>query len=154
MKRIFLLCAVLTAFLCATAAYAENGRPEIRVKSAPLVAGRPLGAADLGGLTEISVPLSVSVDSPQSATVCALFYDRNGKFIGVCMKTAVAGNDTDSVAVPVARDVSGAASLKILITDADFRPLTGAHNYPIPQGIDHENETPILSGAFGGGNGA
>ena len=102
----------------------EPTTPEFTVPSAPTVNGRAIRKADLSGLTEISVPLSISADAV-SVTVCVPFFD-GGKFLGAGYVTVNADSDTTSVSVPVTGNVSGAGRLNVIVVDADFRPLCAA----------------------------
>ena len=97
--------------------------PEFAAPSAPTVGGRAISKADLSGLTEISVPVSVSADTPTQVTLCVPFFD-GGKFLGMGFVTATVDKNTDSVTVPVTGDVSGAGKLSVIFADADFRPLS------------------------------
>ncbi|MBR3570303.1 MAG: leucine-rich repeat domain-containing protein [Oscillibacter sp.] len=104
--------------------------PKFQVTAAPTVNGHAIGKADLSGLTEITVPLSVSADTPAQITLCVPFYDGNGKFVGMGMATQTVSKNTTSAAVPVAGDMSGAAKLGVAILGADSRPLS-AYSCPI-----------------------
>lgn len=97
--------------------------PEFTVPSAPTVGGRAISKADLSGLTEISVPLTVSADTPANVTVSVPFFD-GGKFVGMGFVTANVDKTTQSVTLPVTGDVSGAGKLNVIFLDADFRPLS------------------------------
>lgn len=103
---------------------------DFAITSAPTVNGHAIGKADLSGLTEITVPLSVSADTPAQITLCVPFYDGNGKFVGMGMATQTVSKNTTSAAVPVAGDMSGAAKLGVAILGADSRPLS-AYSCPI-----------------------
>ena len=104
--------------------------PEFQVPSAPTVGGHALSKADLSGLTEISVPVSISADTPTQVTLCVPFFD-GGKFLGMGFVTATVDKTTQSVTVPVTGDVSGAEKLKVMFVDADFRPLSAAAGFDI-----------------------
>ncbi|MBQ9492838.1 MAG: leucine-rich repeat domain-containing protein [Oscillibacter sp.] len=99
--------------------YAE----EFDIKSAPTVGGHAIGKADLSGLTEISVPVSISADTPTQVTLCVPFFD-GGKFLGMGFVTATVDKTTQSVTVPVTGNVSGAGKLNVIFLNADFRPLS------------------------------
>ncbi len=97
--------------------------PAFAVKFAPTVNGYVIAKEDLPGLSEISVPLSVSIDAPGQVTLCVPFFG-GGKFLGMGFAATAVDNTTQSVAVPVTGDVSGAETLKVIFVDADFCPLS------------------------------
>lgn len=156
LTRILALCAIFTACLFVTAVHAQESvklsgeSPSVQVTSAPSVSGHAISAADLDGLTEIAVTLSVASDSPTQITVFAPFYDENGKFIGAGVASATAENGAMSVTLPIAADVSGAASLKIIVTDADFRPLTAAESYSIGADTNYSLRAEAKAVPYGG----
>ena len=92
--------------------------PDILAMSAPTVNGHVISAADLKGLTEISVPVTVSADTPTQVTLCVPFFD-GGKFVGMGFVTANVDKTTQSVTVPVTGNVSGARKLNVIFLDAD-----------------------------------
>lgn len=127
----------LTAFVLVTAAYAADSGTNIELISAPTVNGRAVSSADLTGLTEITVLVTVSADNPVSVTVSVPFF-KGGKFLGMGFVTATVDNTTQSLTVPVTGNVSDAETLKVIFLDADFCPLyeqeyfANMHSTPTP----------------------
>lgn len=157
LTRIALLCAVLTAFLYASAC-AVNDASSVQVTSKPTVSGYGVGgheitADDLNSLAEIAVPVRVSFTTPTNVKLFASFYDGNDKYIGMGVASLTIDSQTALVMIPVENAVTGAETLKIAVTDANFRPLS-VFRYSLTGGggssggLDHENETPVLSGAI------
>ena len=93
--------------------------------------GGQITAANVGQLTEISVPVQYSGTEEQSATVAVAFYDGGGRFVGIGTASVTMHNRENAVTVPI-DGVSGAVSMKALVWDAEFLPLCGAGRYEIP----------------------
>ncbi len=139
-KHILFLCAVLTALLCVTA-YATDDAMPIQIRGKPTVSdGRPIDVTTLDGLKEMVVPVQVSLDTPTETMFFALFYGGDGKFIGGGMTAATVDSQTSFVIMPVQTNVTGAETLKMLVTDTAFRPLSDTPEYS-------------LTGGGGGGSG-
>ena len=131
LTRILPLCAVLTVLLCVTAAYAADGGAAVRILYQPTVGGHSIGAGDLDGLEEIALPVQVSSESSTEALFFASFYGANRKFVGAGATTATVDSDTSFVIMPIQDNVTGAESVKVLVTDADFRPLSNPETYSL-----------------------
>ena len=112
-----------------TVRYNYNGvKDALQILSAPLANGHAIRAADLQGLKEITVPLSVRAVA--QITLIAPFYDADGRFLGVGFATQAVDESVTSVTAPVAGDVSGAASVKVTLCAAS-RPVVRAESYSI-----------------------
>lgn len=133
LTRILLLSAVLTARLFVTAAYAAEGGAPVQI-SRPLVNGYAIWENDLDGLEEMAVPVRAFFDAPTQTNLFASFYDGDGKFVGAGMTAAEIDKDTAFVIMPVQSDVTGAETLRMLMTDADFRPLSNPESYSLTGG--------------------
>ena len=106
--------------------------PAYAFPSAPTVSGgAAITRANVGTLTEIIVPVAYSGDTAQTVTFAVPFYDGNGKFVGVGMKTETVTSSTQSVTVPVS-GLSGSESMKVMILGDMFNPLSHAGSYNIP----------------------
>ena len=100
--------------------------------SAPTASGgASITRANVGTLTQITVPVAYSGDTAQTVTFAVPFYDGSGKFIGVGMKTETVTSSTQSVTVPVS-GLSGSESMKVIILGDNFDPLSPAGSYNIP----------------------
>ena len=106
--------------------------PAYAFPSAPTVSGgASITRANVGTLTQITVPVAYSGDTAQTVTFAVPFYDGSGKFIGAGMKTETVTSSTQSVTVPVS-GLSGSESMKVMILGDDFDPLSPAGSYNIP----------------------
>ena len=116
--------------------FCDRTRPAVSVRfpSAPLVGEYRIWETDLRGLKELTVPVEISLDSPTETVFFALFYDENGKYVGMGTAAATVDAETVFVIMPVQNNVAGAKTLKMLATDADFRPLSEAESYALSGG--------------------
>lgn len=133
-KHVLLFCAVLTALLCVTAYATDNATP-VQILGKPTVSdGRPIYVETLDGLKEIVVRVQVSPETPTETIFFALFYGGNGKFIGEGMTAATVDSQTSFVIMPIQTNVTGAETLKLLVTDTNFRPLSDTPEYSLKGG--------------------
>ena len=113
-----------------TVHYSSFG-PELRIPYPPIVQGHTVGKADLKKLTEISIPVSMSASAPTSVKVCVPFFDGGGRFLGAGFTMTDVKKDTDSVAVPVTDNVSGAQKFSVIIMNADSLPMISALSFDV-----------------------
>ena len=106
--------------------------PAYAFPSAPTISGgAAITRANVGTLTEIIVSVAYSGNAAQTVTFAVPFYDGNGKFIGVGMKTETVTSSTQSVTVPVS-GLSGSESMKVMILGDTFNPLSPVGSYSLP----------------------
>ena len=106
--------------------------PAYAFPSAPTISGgAAITRANVGTLTQITVPVAYSGNAAQTVTFAVPFYDGSGKFIGVGMKTETVTSSTQSVTVPVS-GLSGSESMKVMILGDTFNPLSPVGSYSLP----------------------
>ena len=106
--------------------------PAFSSPSAPTVSGgAAITRANIGTLTEITVPVTYSGSTAQTVTFAVPFFDGDGRFVGVGMTTETVTSSTQSVTMPVS-GLSGSVSMSVMFMNENLQPLSPAGRYSIP----------------------
>lgn len=106
----------------------NSGGADFQIPFPPMCGDRTLRAADLPGLKEITVPLTVR--TPAQITLIVPFYDADGRFLGMGFTTQAVDESALSVTAPVTGDVSKAVSVQVTLCGG-LRPAIRAQTYAI-----------------------